>query len=317
MKGVVVQVQGRSAAVLTDDGCVKKIKNHSYETGQVILMKSVVSVKSVRRAAAAAAAAAVVLACSVGAYAYTVPCSYVSLDVNPSLEFSLNRFDRVLSVSGVNEDGKKLLEEVPLDSLSNKSIDEAIAETIRIIGEAGFFEADADGIVIAASAKDIKKAERLEAQLEKSAKEAAGDKAEVETLAVGRERVLEARELGVTPGKLNLVEKLRDSAENPGDVDLEEWLEKPVQEIMSRIKENRAAEKAGGKEEEARGFREEKQNAGCEGDRARTEAMEQEKLQKAKEKAGREAQRTEEKLQKAEEKAEKKALHKAEKQNSK
>lgn len=26
MKGVVVQVQGRSAAVLTDDGCVKKSK---------------------------------------------------------------------------------------------------------------------------------------------------------------------------------------------------------------------------------------------------------------------------------------------------
>ena len=56
-------------------------------------------------AAAAAASAAVVLACSVGAYAYTVPCSYVSLDVNPSLEFSLNRFDRVLSVSGVSKDG--------------------------------------------------------------------------------------------------------------------------------------------------------------------------------------------------------------------
>ena len=69
------------------------------------------------------------------------------------------------------------------------------------------------------------------------------EKIEIECMAVGRERVEEARELGVTPGKLNLVQKLMDSSENPEEIDVEEWLNKPVKEINKAIKENRKAAK--------------------------------------------------------------------------
>lgn len=36
------------------------------------------------------------------------PVSAVSIDINPSIEFKINRFDRVLSVEGYNEDGREL-----------------------------------------------------------------------------------------------------------------------------------------------------------------------------------------------------------------
>lgn len=55
--------------------------------------------------------------------------------------------------------------------------------------------------------------------------------------------VAEARELGVTPGKLNLVEKLQASATDIEDINVEEWLTKSVKEIMKETKANRQAKK--------------------------------------------------------------------------
>lgn len=39
---------------------------------------------------------------------YFTPVSVISIDINPSLELELNRFDRVISVEGYNEDGQAL-----------------------------------------------------------------------------------------------------------------------------------------------------------------------------------------------------------------
>lgn len=250
MKAVVVEIRDGFAAVLSDDGRIVKVKNQNYVIGQVIVTKE--AVKRKLRFIPAAAAAAAVLICGTagaGAYTYYTPYSYVSLDVNPSIEYSLNRFDRVLEVTGVNDDGEEIVRELKLDSLSNKKIDEVIARTVKQIADEGLFAGElGGGVVISASAKDLKKASELAEDLKQDAEDATEDEnVTVESFPVGLERVQEAHELGVTPGKLNLVEKLRDSAETPDDVDLQEWLNKPVKEIMQGIKENRKTAKAGKK----------------------------------------------------------------------
>lgn len=43
-----------------------------------------------------------------GCWVYFTPVSAVSIDINPSIEFKINRFDKVLSVEGYNEDGREL-----------------------------------------------------------------------------------------------------------------------------------------------------------------------------------------------------------------
>lgn len=43
------------------------------------------------------------------------PVSYISIDVNPSIELTLNRFDRVLSVTAYNTEGEEILENLSLD----------------------------------------------------------------------------------------------------------------------------------------------------------------------------------------------------------
>lgn len=59
--------------------------------------------------------------------------------------------------------------------------------------------------------------------------------------AVGKEKAQEAKELGVTPGKLKMVEKLQSSTSS--SINRDEWLNKPIKEINSAIKENRQHDK--------------------------------------------------------------------------
>lgn len=66
-----------------------------------------------------------VLACLVllaagvaGGGLYFTPVSVISVDVNPSVELSVNRFDRVISVEGQNEDGQALAQDLDLAFLT-------------------------------------------------------------------------------------------------------------------------------------------------------------------------------------------------------
>ena len=43
-----------------------------------------------------------------GSWLYFVPTATISIDINPSLELGVNRFDKIVSVDGYNSDGKEL-----------------------------------------------------------------------------------------------------------------------------------------------------------------------------------------------------------------
>jgi anti-sigma factor-like protein len=253
MKAVVVEIRDKYVAVLSNDGRIYKIKNDDYNIGQEIEIKKYL-VNNNRFIKTIATVAASIMLLVVPAWAYLTPYSYVSLDVNPSLEYTVNIFDRVLRVEAVNDDGEMILKEMNLDELKNKNIEVAVQEVVNDIIEAGFLEkSEEGGIVIATSSKNDEKsqelADKLKLQVEEKIKEEfIESKVEVEAIGVGEERVQEAKELGVTPGKLNLVEKLQESSENPDDIIIEDWLKKPVKEIVKATKQNKKEEKAVNKE---------------------------------------------------------------------
>jgi hypothetical protein len=245
MKAIVVELRNNHAAVLSDDGCVIKIKNNHFEIGQEIQFTPTV-ISTTRKAAMFVASAAACLLLSVGTWAYASPYSYVSVDVNPSLEFSVNRFDRVLDVKAVNDDGQDILNSIPIDKLRNKSITDAISQSVNQIAEAGYFDGDTEGgIVIATSSKDEGKADDLAEELKQTVEQENQknhDKVVVETFSVAKERVKEAKSLGVTPGKLNLVEKLQKASGDASSIDTKEWLTKSVKDIMKATKNYRKSE---------------------------------------------------------------------------
>jgi len=251
LKAVIVEIKDSLVAVLTDDGRIISVKNNNYEIGQVIQM-STPKIRFTRKITAFAASAAALVVLGVGSWAYASPYTYVSLDVNPSIEYTVNRFDRVLRVKAVNDDGEEILKKISLDNLDNKTIQVALAETVNQISELGYFEGTIEGgIVIATSGKDTEKAKNLAQELQQTIENEVtenGDDVEVAAISVGLERVEQARDLGVTPGKLDLVEKLQAAATDPTTIVLDEWLDKPVKAIMKATKDYKKANDVSGSE---------------------------------------------------------------------
>lgn len=71
-----------------------------------------------RRMAAALACFVLVVAGGTGWWAYFSPTCAISIDINPSVELGVNRFDRVVSVEGIGADGEALAETLAIRFLS-------------------------------------------------------------------------------------------------------------------------------------------------------------------------------------------------------
>lgn len=64
-----------------------------------------------------AACTVLLLTVGISGYALAQPVSYISIDVNPSIELSLNSFDRVVSAVAYNDDGAIVLDGLALKGL--------------------------------------------------------------------------------------------------------------------------------------------------------------------------------------------------------
>lgn len=78
-------------------------------------------------------AAACLLLLLLGGYRlYFTPTVQISMDINPSIELGINRFDRVVSASGRNQDGKDLLELLDIKYLNYTDAVNEILDCERI-----------------------------------------------------------------------------------------------------------------------------------------------------------------------------------------
>ncbi len=69
------------------------------------------------------------------------PVSYVSIDVNPSIELCLNCWNKVIRASAYNEDGRKILDTV---SVKGMYLEEAVDAIVESDGMAPYLTADAE-----------------------------------------------------------------------------------------------------------------------------------------------------------------------------
>lgn len=84
---------------------------------------------------AAVAACLVLLLAGLGGYHYYfTPTTYLSVDINPSLELGINRFDRVVSVKAWNEDGQALADSLELNLLDYREALERLVACEDIAG---------------------------------------------------------------------------------------------------------------------------------------------------------------------------------------
>lgn len=67
--------------------------------------------------AAVAAACLIIMLTISGCRIYATPVATISLDVNPSLELSVNRFDRVIAATAFNEDAQAILSSAKIQNM--------------------------------------------------------------------------------------------------------------------------------------------------------------------------------------------------------
>ena len=242
MKAVIVDLLDGFAAALDETGAVVKIPDAGYEIGQSIELgdstrhragestRDAFEVlgggRSTRetsrrrdplrmRGAAAAAAAAVVLALGAGTgYAYTQPYGTVSLDVNPSIEYTVNRFDVVIDVQAINDEGEAVLAQLDMKQLRNHRVDKAVAVTVEQIERDGYLDEEGADVLISAGTRNDAHSERLRQELEGSIEHDMG--IPTRSVSLTPEQVERAHENGMTGGRQWELDNMQPTT--PGDI---------------------------------------------------------------------------------------------------
>lgn len=191
--------------------------------GTVIDMTNAVETKKKKRRwapLAAAACLALVLVGGGGGYYYysanNAVASLVSLDVNPSIQLEVNKNEKVLSATPMNDDGAEILDGM---DLKGTQADVAMYAIIGSLLQHGYVDELANSILITVEDDDQARGEKLQQELTAQA-DAALANAQVngavlaQTLQNSEELSQKAQEYGISTGKAALIQAIVAGSNN-------------------------------------------------------------------------------------------------------
>ena len=242
IKSALNQIKAEDELIEKTDAFLRKNLSEDKNSNVISIEKrSGFSMK--KKIAIAACLAVFICGASIGGYAYyKTPVSYLSLDINPSVELGVNSFSRVVSATGYNADGKTILEG---KDVVNSSVENAVNTLVKSASDKGFIASDGSTIIAVTSETDKQDtAKELENDAEKGADEAV--KSEDKEAVVYKDNVALARrdeavKLGITPGKLNLIQKLQKLDPT---ITVDQYKDAKVKDIMKKTIELRKTAKA-------------------------------------------------------------------------
>ena len=142
----------------------------------------------------------------VGAGMYAAEYETIYVDINPSVEVSVNRFSRIIGVDYLNEDAERCFSELPL---KNKSAEQGMDLILDTLHEEGYLENGE--LYIGVSGKNEKHADKLLAELEEHTEKTQkkkGYSAAVFTQKITQEDKQAAKEIGISPTKYRIIEDI-------------------------------------------------------------------------------------------------------------
>ena len=229
MKAVVLEVRRGEAAILAMDGTVRRVRGN-YQVGQEIDYDAPAR-PTAWQWITAVLVAAILLSASAGLWINENYVAYaeISLDAGPSIVYTLNRRNRVLSLEALNEDALAVVE--GLADVRFMPIGDAVERTLDFMADEGYLNSDSENYVLAGvSADDERTRESLSEQVEAAMSRPRDDAPplEYQIERTDRETAGEARARGMSPGRYAAW------AEAPKDRAPEEFADMPVREIMGK-----------------------------------------------------------------------------------
>ncbi|HEY4552307.1 MAG TPA: anti-sigma factor domain-containing protein [Bacillaceae bacterium] len=160
-KGVVLEIKKSCIILLTPEGEFVKgqKKGINAEVGEEIIFRPIQEMRSSSRKrsipkwmAAAAMAAVLLITVALGSpfMAPDKAYAYVSFDINPSIELTLDKKYKIIGAKGYNADGEAVLSR--LENISRKDFKEAAAEIIAQFKAMGYFSKQGELVVAAVMA---------------------------------------------------------------------------------------------------------------------------------------------------------------------
>ena len=252
MKAVALETKDGYTAVLQEDGTVEKIRG-IYEPGETLTVDAsmraetagdgsgkTVRFRRTRGMIAAAAAALVLVAGGAGTYTMTAQAySYVSIDVNPSIEYTLNRLDRIIGAEALNGEAQTVVSALEEYGIRGKTLAEALTVTGQILRENGYLTDEEEYLLVNIAPGS----ERHAPGLQKAAEdvfgdaERTGDVLSLNTSTPATRRT--AKKLGISSGRYEEIRaiKAEESGGNPEEItpgaeEIETYRNVPVRELL-------------------------------------------------------------------------------------
>lgn len=140
MEYLVMECSLGYAVVLDSEGRFLKVPNLGYEVGQVldevVIMDSSARKRSIRTQFTRWAAMAACLCLMVlGGWGFwQAPVGTVRMQINPDVQMSVNRLDRVIGLEGLNADGETLIESYRSYGKAVKTVSDELADRAMAMG---------------------------------------------------------------------------------------------------------------------------------------------------------------------------------------
>ncbi|ENH98406.1 hypothetical protein J416_00424 [Gracilibacillus halophilus YIM-C55.5] len=188
--GTVVDVGEKQIVLLDDDGSFHNVPrpNHSFPLIGERYMHKVkrTPIMSFSKWGISVASFAVILFVAFMQWPFVdrdhEPAYLLAVDINPSIELQLNQEFEVIDVSGVNQDGKKIIEEM---TFNHRNIDQAIEQVVEQLKQSGYLSSDQKAHITATWVHLAEEEKTTEPEIDQMFSEALHDhqvSAKVETL---------------------------------------------------------------------------------------------------------------------------------------
>lgn len=240
MKGIVVDINKNKMIIMKKDGSfIKERLIKEAEIGQEVSISEPTKIyNNLYKYSLIAATFMLFIFGGLQAKAYYTPYGYLNIDINPSIEVSYNKFERVLGVKGLNDDGSKVISNT--ENLINDKLEDAVACLVKTANADNYLvEKEDNQILLSTYSPDNEESNEVKDKVNKSVLNylsSQSKKAEVLNEIVTKADLDMAATQKISVGKLKLYQRAK---EVDSSITLADVANKPVRDTVKLIKEKK------------------------------------------------------------------------------
>lgn len=170
----------------------------------------------------------------VGGFVYLTPTANISIDINPSIELGINRFDRVVSVKSYNDDGAELKAQLDIKNMKYTEAVEQVMENNTIEALLSKDEILTIGVI----GNDGEKSEKILSEVEACTEK----QKNTYCYSASTQEVEGAHELGLSCGKYKAYLELHSLDESITADDVKNMTMREIRDLISRLSSDSGAE---------------------------------------------------------------------------